>query len=117
MLDLRRLIKLLEKHYGTPRPPITRDPFEMLLLEKSGYLVPDEKRERAFRELKKRVGTTPQKIRAASMELLQEIAALGGIYADTRALRMKQAADLALAENPVDVLKLEFKKARKAFAK
>src|SRR5215813_12034235 len=117
MPDLRRVIALLEKHYGKPKLPLTRDPFEMILLEKSGYLAPDEKRERSFRELKKRVGTTPAKILAASTELLQEITAIGGIYADTRALRMKQSAELALRENPGDVVKLEFKKARKALSK
>jgi len=117
MPDLRKAIALLTKHYGKPKPPVTRDPFEMLLLEKSGYLVPDEKRERAFRELKKRVGTTPQKILDAPMELLRDIAAIGGIYADTRALRMKQCAELALAEPLSRVVKLEFKQARKAIAK
>ncbi len=89
----------------------------MLLLEKSGYLVPDEKRERAFRELKKRVGTTPAKIISAPMEVLQEICAMGGIHAGLRALRMKQCAELARQEPLKDVLKLDFKKARKAIAK
>ena len=117
MPDLGRAIAALVKHYGKPKAPVARDPFEQLLLEKSGYLVADDKRERAFRELKKRVGTTPQKILAASMEVLEQIAAMGGIYADTRALRMKQCAELALAENLRDVLKLDFKKARKALTK
>lgn len=117
MPDLRMFIALLAKHYGKPKAPITRDPFEMLLLDKSGYLVPDEKRERAFGELKKRVGTTPEKIDAAPIAVLREIAAIGGIYADTRALRMKQCAELALAEPLAEVVKLEFRKARKAIAK
>ncbi len=117
MPDLGRVISRLEAHYGKPAPPLTRDPFEMILLEKSGYLVPDEKRERAFLELKKRVGTTPDKIDRAPMELLEEIAAIGGIYADTRALRMKQSAQLALEEDPSAAVKLEFRKARKAIAK
>jgi endonuclease-3 len=117
MPDLGRVVAALQKHYGKPAPPVTRDPFEMVLLEKSGYLTTDEKRERAFRELKKRVGTTPDKIRRAPMELLQEIAAIGGIYADTRALRMKQSAELALEDDPAAAVKLEFRKARKAIAK
>jgi endonuclease-3 len=115
--DLRRIVAALQKHYGKPKPPITRDPFEMLLLEKSGYLVPDEKRERAFRELKKRVGTSPRKILDAPMGVLAEIAAIGGIYAETRAIRMKQAAELALKEPLAGVMKMEFKAARKAVAK
>ena len=114
MPDLAKVIALLEKHYGKPKLPVTRDPFEMLLLEKSGYLVPDEKRERAFSELKKRVGTSPQKILDAPLRMLQEIAALGGIHADTRAVRMKQCAELALREPLKEILKLDFTQARKA---
>ncbi len=117
MPDLRAVIAALQKRYGKPAPPLTRDPFELVLLEKSGYLSPDEKRERAFRELKKRVGTTPEQIRRAPTELLQEITAIGGIYADTRALRMQQSAQLALEADPSVAVKLEFKKARKAIAK
>ena len=99
-MDLKGIIETLEQRYGKPAAPLTRDPFEMVLLEKSGYLAPDEKRERAFLELKKRVGTTPEQIRRAPLELLQEIAAIGGIYADTRALRMQQSAELALGRIP-----------------
>jgi endonuclease III len=117
MPDLRSVVAGLLKYYGKPVAPITRNPFELVLLEKSGYLTTDEKRERAFRELRKRVGTSPAKIRRASFELLQEIAAIGGIHADTRALRMQQSAELALAEDPSAAVKLEFKQARKAMAK
>lgn len=117
MPDLAKVLAALQKRYGKPAPPITTDPFETILLEKSGYLVPDERRERAFLELKKRVGTTPESIQDAPMELLEQIAAIGGIYADTRALRMKQSAALALEENPADAVKLEFRQARKAIAK
>ena len=120
MTDLKKIIARLEKHYGAPAPPVTRDPFEMLLLEKCGYLCTDDRREQAFRELKRRVGTTPEKILRAPIEKLMEIAAIGGIYPDTRALRMKQSAELARDEFDGDLnraLKLDFKAARKAFAK
>jgi endonuclease III len=117
MLDLRDAVALLETHYGKPKPSIARTPFEMLLHEKAGYLVPDEKRDLAFRELKKHVGTTPRKILDAPMQVLQRIAGLGGIYAETRAFRMKQCAELALQEDLASVLRLEFKKARKALTK
>jgi len=118
--DLRKVVASLRKHYGPPGPPLTRDPFEMLLFEKAGYLCTDDRRERAFRELKKRAGTTPPKILNAPLELLTEVAALGGIYADVRALRMRQCAQLVRDEFDGDlrrVLALEFKAARKALAK
>jgi endonuclease-3 len=117
MADLRAVIAALQKYYGKPAPPVATDPFETMLLEASAYLTTDEKRERAFAELKKRVGTTPKKIRAAPVEQLTEIAAIGGIYPDKRALRMKQSAELALDDDPAAAAKQEFKKARKAMAK
>jgi endonuclease III len=119
-LNLKKVIARLEKHYGTPAPPLTRDPFEMLLLEKAGYLCPDDRRERAFRELKKRVGTTAAKILNTPLQVLTEIAAVGGIYAELRALRMHQSAELVQNEFGGDlrrVLALDFKTARKALAK
>ncbi len=120
MPDLKKIIARLEQHYGPPAPPLTRDPFEMLLLEKAGYLCADDRRERAFRELKKRVGTTPANILSAPLEVLIQIAALGGIYAELRALRMHQSAALVRDEFGGDlrgVLALDFKAARKALAK
>jgi endonuclease-3 len=117
MPDLAWVVALLEKHYGKPRPPLTRDPFEMVVIEQSGYLATDERRERAFLELKKRVGVGPDQILGAPMEVLREIAAIGGIHADLRALRMVESAELALRENPSTAVKLEFKQARRAIAK
>ncbi len=117
MPDLVEIIARLEKYYGKPKSPITHDPFEQLLLDKCAYLAPDEKRERAFRELKKRVGTSPQKILDAPMALLEEIAAIGGIYAGTRAVRMKQCAELALRDPLKEVIHRDFKAARKAIGK
>lgn len=118
-MRLAGILKKLEKQHGAPPAPSTTDPFETILYEKCGYLCSDDRRERAFRELKKRVGTTPQKILGASDAVLRQIAAIGGIYADTRALRMKQSAALVRDRFSGDLnaaLTLEFKKARKAFA-
>ena len=118
-MTLLAILKKLEKQHGRLSAPATRDPFETILHEKCGYLCTDDRRERAFQELKKRVGTTPEKILAAKDAVLREIAAIGGIYADTRALRMKQSAELVRDRFGGDLnaaLKLDFKKARKAFA-
>lgn len=38
MPRLAEVVDLLRKHYGRPRPPITTDPFELLLLEKRAIL-------------------------------------------------------------------------------
>jgi len=120
MIDLATVLARLEKHYGRPDQPITRDPFEMILFENIAYLVPDRQREQAFRTLKKRAGTTPARILAAPLETLREIAAIGGIYPGVRAQRLRDAAMLVRDEfeGSLDhVLKLDFAKARKALKK
>src|SRR5262245_60502079 len=89
------LIDGLEKHYGKPAKPPARSVFELILYENIAYLVSDDEREKAFRELKKRVGTRPEDLLTASGEDLVEIAALGGIFADLRARRLIESAQLA----------------------
>lgn len=114
------VISKLRKAYGPPRAPVSRQPFELILLEQSGYLCSDEQRVQALRKLKKCVGTAPKKILAAPFETLREIAAIGGPYSDVRALRMQQSAQLAVEAFGGDlksVLKLDFKQARKALAR
>ena len=36
---LQQIIAKLVAHYGHPRPPITSDPFELVLLENVAYLI------------------------------------------------------------------------------
>jgi endonuclease III len=118
--DFARLLANLEKHYGRPRPPFTRDPFEMVLYENIAYLVSDDRREKAFRELKQRVGTRPADLLTAPVEELTQITALGGIFPELRARRLQEAARLVRDEFGGDlkpVLKLDFVKARKALSK
>jgi adenine-specific DNA glycosylase len=50
--DLHKIIAQLAAHYGNPKPPITTDPFELILLENVAYLVSDERREEAFKMLR-----------------------------------------------------------------
>ena len=60
--DLQKVISRLAAHYGKPRPPITTDPFELILLENVAYLVSDERREDAFKRLRQHAGTKPHEI-------------------------------------------------------
>jgi len=118
--DFARLLAILEKHYGSPPPPRARDPFELILYENIAYLVSDDRREHAFRELKQHVGTKPADLLTASLEELSRITALGGIFPELRARRLQEAARLVRDEFAGDlkpVLKLDFTKARKAIAK
>ena len=120
MIDLDAVVTRLARHYGPPEAPITRDPFEMIVLENVAYLAPDQRREEVFRKLQKRAGTTPARILAAPLETLREIAALGGMYPDVRAQRLREAARLARDEFGGDlrtIFKLDFAKARRALKK
>ena len=88
------LIGKLEEAYGKSEPPSTRDPFELILYENIAYLASDDRREKAFRELKKRVGTRPADLLTANVEVLAEITAMAGIFPDLRARRLQESARL-----------------------
>lgn len=90
----RVILKKLEKFYGRPKPPAVTDPVEIMLWDNVAYLADDEKRAAAFAALKKRVGTRPAEILKAPVKELEEITRTGGIEAETRALRLRQIAEL-----------------------
>jgi endonuclease III len=115
-----KIVKQLEHRYGPPSPPVSRDPFELILYENIAYLVSDDRREKAFRELKKRVGLRPADILTAPLDQLAEITALGGIFPDLRARRLQESARMVrdkFGGNLRPVLALDPAKARKALQK
>ena len=117
MSDFWRLVEALEKHYGRPKPPPARGLFELVLYENIAYLVSEDRREKAFRELKSRIGVRPEDLLLASAAELAEIAAIGGIFPELRARRLQKAAWLArdkFGANLDSVLDLDFAKARRA---
>jgi len=91
-LSFWKIVAQLESHYGRPAPPLTRDPFELILFENIAYLVSDDRREKAFRELKKRVGLRTADVLTASLQQLAEITAMGGIFPELRARRLQESA-------------------------
>jgi len=93
-LSFWKAVQQLEDHYGPPSPPVTRDPFELILYENIAYLVSDDRREKAFRELKQRVGLRPADVLMAPLEQLAEITALGGIFPEMRARRLQESAQM-----------------------
>jgi endonuclease-3 len=98
MPSFRKVIGQLEKQYGRPKPPRIRDPFELILYENIAYLVSDDRREKAFRELKMRVGLRVADILTAPMDKLTEITAMGGIFPELRARRLQESARLVRDE-------------------
>ena len=113
-LSLRKVIAQLTSHYGKPRPPVTNDPFELILLENVAYLVSDERREAAFKELRKHAGTKPHEILAASHDDILRATKLGGMHPEQRVSRLKEIALIAMNEFGGDLkqaLKLPLAKA------
>src|SRR5437899_763614 len=119
-LSLRKVIAQLTSHYGKPRPPVTNDPFELILLENVAYLVSDERREAAFKELRKHAGTKPHEILAASHDDILRATKLGGMHPEQRVSRLKEIALIAMNEFGGDLkqaLKLPLAKAKQALRK
>ena len=96
--DLRQVIARLEEQYGGPEPPPATDPLEMILWENVAYLVDDARRLKAFRALKRRIGTRPHDILAAPAEKLHEVARLGGMRPEARVEKLRGIAALVLGE-------------------
>jgi endonuclease-3 len=117
---LEQVISQLRSRYGAPRAPLINDPFQLLLLESVAYLVSDERREEAFKLLRKKVGTKPHEILGASSEELLRVTQLGGMAPELRANRLREIALIAMDEFGGDLkpaLKLPLAKARQAFRK
>jgi endonuclease-3 len=115
-----KTVAQLESHYGRPPLPSTRDPFALILYENIAYLASDDRREKAFRELKTRVGLRPADILTTPLDRLAEITAMGGIFAELRARRLQESARLVRDEfggNLILALAVGPVQARKALQK
>jgi endonuclease-3 len=118
--DLHKIITKLAAHYGKPRPPLTTDPFELILLENVAYLVSDERREEAFKILRQHAGTKPHELLSASDESILQATRLGGMHPDQRVGRLREIALIAMNEFSGDLksaLKLPLPKAKLALRK
>ncbi len=118
--SLPKIVARLEKLYGKPKPPVTTDPFALILWENVAYLVSDERRAEAFELLRRSVGTTPHEILSAPSEALLRVAGLGGMQPERRAARLRELALIAMNEFGGDVtsaLRLALPKAKKALQK
>jgi endonuclease-3 len=112
--------RALRACYGAPGPPVSPDPFRLILWEQVAYLAADERRQEAFEALRNRIGLSPAEIAAASQAQLAAVARIGGaIAATTRAARMRRSAQMVLARWHGDLrgaLQLPVEKARRALA-
>ena len=118
--DLQKIVARLAAHYGPPQPPITTDPFELILLENVAYLVSDQRREEAFAILRQCAGTRPYQILAASNDDLLKATGLGGMHPEQRVNRLREIALIAMNEFGGDLnqaLNLPLPKAKQALRK
>jgi len=118
--DLRKVVSQLEAHYGPPQPPLTNDPFELVLLENVGYLVSDKRRAEAFANLRKHTGTKPHQLLSASTDNILKATGLGGMHPEQRVSRLREIALIAINEFGGDLrqaLKLPLPKAKTALRK
>ncbi len=93
-LTFAGVIARLRKFYGDPAPPSVTDPFEQVLWENVAYLADDDKRARAFSQLRKTVGTSPKEILKAKPERLLAVTRMGGMVPELRAERLRQSAEI-----------------------
>jgi endonuclease-3 len=118
--DLKKTVALLAANYGQPKPPLTTDPFELILLENVAYLVSDERREGAFAALRRHAGTKPHEILAAANDQILQATQLGGMHPEQRVSRLREIALIAMNEFGGDLsqaLKLPLPKAKLALRK
>src|SRR5256712_6696615 len=118
--SLRPVITALRRYYGKPVPPISRDPFHLVLWEQVGYLVPDAQRRLAFAALRSETGLRPARIVSASPQKLERITRLGGsIAAPNRGSRLRESAELVIGRWGGDLraaLRLPFPHSRRRLA-
>ena len=116
----RLIVDGLKSFYGKPAPPITTDPFELILWENVAYLISDERRAEAFTLLRKSVGTKPHEILAAKNDDLLRVARLGGMQPEKRAAKLRELALISMNEFSGDLnaaLRLPRPHAKKALQK
>jgi len=111
------LLDRLEEHHGPPAPPLPRRALDWILWENIAYLVPDERRRRAYEALRRKTGLRPAGILRLPREELRAIAALGGMQPDRRIEKLLAIAALVQDEFAGDldsVRDLPLAKARRA---
>jgi len=96
-LSLHDGVAELKKHYGSPAPLPTADPFELILWENVAYLASPRRRHEAFEQLRSMIGTRPAAILAAKPKTLEQVTS-HGILKSTFAAKLRECARIAVHE-------------------
>jgi endonuclease-3 len=94
---LDEIVQTLAKLHAAPKHIGPRDAFELVLFENASYLVADDVKVEVFETLRKRIGTKPEEILAASSRALAKAIEKGGMLREHRASKLRRAAEIAEA--------------------
>lgn len=117
MPEFKKLIARLKKHYGEPKLPPAKGPFELVMWENACYLLPDERRAAVFEGLRAQVGLDANAIWNADRETLLALAKMGGMRPETRVFRWREIARITISQFGGDldrILKEPYEQAKKA---
>jgi endonuclease-3 len=98
MPGFKQLIARLKRHYGEPKLPPARGPFELVMWENACYLLPDERRAEVFEGLRKQVGLNAEAILNADGRTLLALAQRGGMRPETRVFRWREIARITKSQ-------------------
>jgi endonuclease III len=117
MPNLRELVASLKRHYGDPKLPAAKGPFELVLWENACYLLSDERRAAVFAGLREQVGLDAAAILKADPAVLLSLARMGGMRPETRVFRWREIARITqdqFSGNLDGILKEPYAAAKKA---
>ena len=118
-ITFSKLVDKLQQQYGSPAPPPSTDPLELIIWENIAYLASDKRRAEAFAMLKQTIGTRPEQILTTKHSALAGIGK-AGILPDVSAEKLLVIAKIAFEEFDSDlqsVLKKPLPQAKKALKK
>jgi endonuclease III len=117
MPNFRKLIAGLKRHYGDPKLPPAKGPFELVFWENACYLLSDERRATVFEGLRQQVGLEAAAIWKADKAALLPLAMMGGMRPETRVFRWREIARITQEQfsgNLDGILKRSYADAKKA---
>jgi len=115
--EFKKLIARLKRHYGDPKLPPAKGPFELVMWENACYLLSDERRAAVFEGLRAQVGLKAEAIWKADKEILFPLAKMGGMRPETRVFRWREIARITMSQFDGDldrILQEPYAKAKKA---
>ena len=117
MPDFKTFIARLKRHYGEPKLPPAKGPFELVMWENACYLLPDDRRAAVFEGLRTQVGLDANAIWNADKATLLPLATMGGMRPEVRVFRWREIARITIGQFGGDldrILQEPYEKAKKA---